>query len=48
MVDPSVEFKTIEGHALAANADLGKVGPDLEVEAVAVHAEVARGVAETE
>lgn len=48
MVDPPVDFKTIEGHTLAANADLGKVGPDLKIEAVAVHAEVPWRVTETE
>lgn len=48
MIDPLIKFKTIEGHALAADRDLGEVGPNLRVEAIAVHAEVARCVTETE
>ncbi len=48
MVDPPVKFKTIKGHALAADADFGKLGAHLRVEAVPVHAEVARGVAKAQ
>ena len=48
MVDPSVKFKPIKGHALAADADFGKLGAHLCVKPIPVHAEVTRGVAETE
>jgi hypothetical protein len=47
-VGPGVQFKPVEGDALNANGDLGQEGADLGVEAIAVHAEVARRVAETE
>ena len=48
MVDPPVKFKTIKGHALAADADFGKLGAHLCVKPIPVHAEVTRGIAETE
>ncbi len=48
MVDPPVKFKTIKGHALAADADFGKLRPHLKVEAVPVHAQVPWRIAETE
>ena len=48
MVDPPVKFKTIKGHALAADADFGEVRANFRVEPVAVHAEIAWGIAETE
>jgi hypothetical protein len=48
VVNPGVQFKAVEGHSLSTNADLGEVRPDLGVEAITIHAEVARGVPETE
>ena len=48
MVDPGIQFKPVERNSLSTNRDFGKVGPDFRVESVAVHAEVARGIAETE
>lgn len=48
MVNPSVQFKAVEGYALAADTDLGQVWPDLGVEAIAVHAEIARGITKAE
>lgn len=48
LLHPSVEFKAVERDALGADRDLGEVRPDLGVEAVAVHAEVAGGVAEAQ
>ena len=48
MVDPPVKFKTVKGHALATDANFSNQGPHLGVEAVAIHAEVTRGIAETE
>lgn len=48
LLHPGVEFKPVEGNALGANGDFGDMGADFGVEAVAVHAQVARGVAEAE
>ncbi len=43
---PGVQFKSVEGDALAADGDLGEAGADFRVEAVAVHAQVEGGVPE--
>jgi len=43
---PRVQFKPVEGNALGANRDLGEIAADFGVEAVAIHAEVSRRVAE--
>ena len=48
MVDPGVEFKTVERDPLSTNRDLSDVRPNLDVETVTVHAEVARCIAEAE
>ena len=48
MVDPSIQFKTVERHALSTNRDFGDVRPDFDAEAVSVHAEVSGGVAEAQ
>jgi len=40
VVHPGVEFKPVKGDALATDGNGGKEGPDLGVEAVAVHAEI--------
>ena len=45
---PRVQFKPVEGNALGADRDLGEIAADLGVEAVAIHAEVARRVAESD
>jgi hypothetical protein len=45
---PRVQFKSIECDPLHPDRDLGEVRPDLGVEAVAVHAEIAGGVAESD
>ena len=47
VVRPGVQIKPVECDALLADGDLGDVWPDLAVEAVAVHAEVSRGIAQT-
>ena len=47
MVDPGVQFKAVERDALSTNRDFSEVRPDFGVEAVTVHAEIARGIAET-
>jgi hypothetical protein len=48
VVDPGIEFKPVEGDALGADRDFREVRPDLGVEAVAVHADVAGSVAEAQ
>ena len=48
VVNPGVQFKAVEGNSLSTNAYFGEVWPDLGVEAVSVHAQVARGVPEAE
>jgi hypothetical protein len=48
VVDPGIEFKAVEGDALAADGDFREGGADLGVEAVAIHAEVAGRVPEAE
>jgi len=45
---PRVQFKPVECHALGADRDLGEIAADLGVEAVAVHAEVGRRIAESD
>ena len=45
VIGPGVEVKSVEGDALVTDRDLGEIGPDLRVEAVAVHAEILRSVA---
>jgi hypothetical protein len=41
----SLHFKAVEGDSLLANAYDGKLWSDIPIEAVLVHAEVARGIA---
>ena len=45
MIYPGVQLKAVEGNPLPTNRDLGEVRADLNVEAVAVHADVAWGIA---
>jgi hypothetical protein len=45
---PGVQFKSVERNALRADRNLCDVAADLRVEAVAVHAEVARRIAESD
>jgi hypothetical protein len=44
VVGPGIEVKTIEGDTLVTDGNLGQVGSYFGIEAVAVHAEVKRGV----
>ena len=44
MIYPGVEFKSIEGDTLFADADFNEIRPYLGIEAVAIHAEVARRI----
>jgi hypothetical protein len=48
VVHPGVHFKTIEGDTLPANSELGQGGAHLLVKAVAIHAQVGRGIAEAD
>ena len=48
MIDPRIEFKPIESNPLHADADLGERAAHLGVEAVAIHAEIARRVAKAD
>ena len=48
MIHPGVQFKSVEGNALLADADYSEMRSHLGVEAVAVHAEIVRRVAETD
>jgi hypothetical protein len=47
-IEPVVQFKAVEADALRTDGNFGEVRADLGVEAVPVHAEVERGVAETD
>ena len=48
MVHPGIHFKAIEGDTLPANAELGQFRAYLPVKAVAVHAQVGRGIPESD
>jgi hypothetical protein len=45
LIHPGIQFKSVEGDALLADTDFSQIRPYLGVEAVAVHAEVARRIA---
>jgi hypothetical protein len=47
LIHPGLQFKSVESDTLFADRDLDEVRPHLGVEAVAVHAEIARCIAET-
>ena len=44
LVDPGIQFKAVEGDALASDGHFHEVRPNLLIEAVAVHSEVARNI----
>ena len=48
MIHPGVQFKAVERNSLSTDRDFSELRADFGVEAIAIHAEVARGVAETE
>ena len=48
LLHPGVQFKAVERDALSTNRDFGDVRPDFDIESIAVHAEVARRIAEPE
>jgi hypothetical protein len=45
LLRPGVHFKPIKCNALLTDGNLGEAYPNLSVESVLVHAQVARGVA---
>jgi|TARA_R110000787_G_scaffold95750_1_gene198905 hypothetical protein len=45
VVHPGIHFKAVEGDALSADGNFGQGWAHLPVKAVAVHAQVDRGVA---
>jgi hypothetical protein len=47
-IEPCVQFKSVEADALRTDGNFGEVGAYLGIEAVPVHAEIERGVAETD
>jgi hypothetical protein len=46
LIYPGIQFKSVEGDALFANADFDEIRPYLGIEAVTIHAEVARRIPE--
>ena len=48
MIYPGVEFKSIEGDTLFADADFNEIRPYLGVKPVAVHTQVARYIPEAD
>jgi len=48
LIHPSVHFKAVEGDALPTDGNLGQGGAHLPVEAVAIHAQVSRGITESD
>jgi hypothetical protein len=43
---PGIEFKPIEGDALATDWDFGQIGPHLGIEAIPVHSKIGWGIAQ--
>jgi hypothetical protein len=48
VVGPGIEVKAVEGDALDADRDHGKQRADLAIEAILVHSEIGRGVAQAD
>ena len=48
LLRPGVHFKPIKGNALLTDGNLGQLCPNLPVESVLVHAQVGRGIAESD
>lgn len=48
VVDPGIQFKPVEGDSLSTDRDFSEVRADFGVEAVAIHVEVAGGVAKAQ
>jgi hypothetical protein len=48
LVEPGVQFKTVKGHPLLAQADFSDIGAYFSVEPVPIHAEIAGGIPKTD
>ena len=48
VVCPTVEVKAIKGHSLHADGKVGECGTDFPVEAVLIHAQVPRCIAQAD
>ena len=48
LVRPAIEVKAIEGHSLHADGKVGECGTDFPVEAVLIHAQVPRCIAQAD
>ena len=48
VVGPGIQIKAVEGDTLAADRNFSDIGADLGVEPVAVHAEVARCIPQSQ
>ena len=48
MVHPGIHFKAVEGDTLPADPELGQGGAHLPVESITVHAQIGRGIAESD
>ena len=46
VVCPAIEVKAIKGHSLHADGKIGECGTDFPIEAVLIHAQVGRGIAQ--
>jgi hypothetical protein len=48
VVCPAIEVKSIKGHSLHADGKIGECGTDFPVEAVLIHAQVPRCIAQAD
>ena len=48
LLRPGVHFKPIKGYALLADGNRGQLCPNLAIESILVHAQVVRGIAESD
>ena len=48
VVCPAIEVKAIKGHSLHADGKIGECGTDFPIEAVLIHAQVPRRIAQTD
>ncbi len=48
VVGPGIEVKPVEGDPLRADRDLGKHRTNVAIEAIFVHAEIGRGIAQAD
>lgn len=48
LLRPGVHFKPIKGYALLADGNRSQLCPNLAIESILVHAQVGRGIAESD